>query len=93
MTLKHLRVLALAGTFVLGTAALGFAAGSGSSTGMGGSTAGSSNTSTHTSGSSPGTTGLERAEQSGSAQGIKEKEMHGKAFQREDKHDLDKDKR
>jgi len=41
MTLKHLRTLALAGTVVLGTAALGYAQSSSSTLGLGSSTAGS----------------------------------------------------
>jgi cytoskeletal protein RodZ len=51
MTMKHLRTMALAGTFVLGTAALAFAAGTGGGSG-GGSGSGSHTTTT----TSPSTT-------------------------------------
>jgi hypothetical protein len=97
MSLKHLRTIALAGTFVLGTAGLGLAAGSGSGSGAGsGMGSGSSSTnlnsnSTNTGATrnSTGTTGLENAETRGSSTGQMEKK-HGKAFQREDANTTEK---
>ena len=87
MGLNKLTVAALASAFVIATAGIGYAQSS--------STGGKASTSSSMSTSKPsGTTGLERAEESGSAKGIQEKQTHGKAFQREEKTDTtSKDKR
>jgi hypothetical protein len=81
MTAKHLRTLALAGTFLMGTVALGFAAGRGSGSAAG---SGIGSVSPSTKSNSTGTTGLESAESRGSASGRTEKQKHGTAFKRED---------
>ncbi len=80
MGLNKLTVAALASAFVIATAGIGYAQST--------STGGKASTSSSMSPSKPsGTTGLERAEESGSARGIQEKTTHGKAFQREEKTD------
>jgi hypothetical protein len=79
MGLNKLAAAALAGAFVIATAGIGYAQSS--------STGGKASTSSSMSKPSGGTTGLERAEESGSAKGIQEKNTHGKAFQREEKTD------
>ncbi len=94
MTMKHLRTMALAGTFVLGTAGLSFAAGSGAGSAAGsgaGSVSGSGSSSTHMNSNSslnstrgPGhPTGLERAETQGRATATAHKKTR-KPFVRED---------
>lgn len=94
MRIKHLRTIALAGTLVLGTTGLGFAAGSGSGSGSGsgagsapgngmGSGSSSSNSTMSGTRNSTGATGLENAEGRGSTTGKMNKQK-GTAFNRED---------